>query len=124
MSTHAFRHLEREVLTDQQRARLFLDRCGRCHKCTRKIIAGERWYDEHLISLGNGGTNEWSNRVLTCCNCFHPKNAEDAKKLAKTRRIAVNTIIPLSQRQKRGPPMPGSKRSRFKKHMDGSVSRR
>ena len=122
--THAFRHEPRETLTDQERTKLFLDRKGVCHRCTRKIMGGEKWYDEHLISLGNGGTNEWNNRVLTCCNCFHPKNAEDAGKLAKTRRVAVAHIIPPSQRQKKGKPMPGTKRSGWRHRMDGTWERR
>lgn len=100
-ATHAFRHEPRQRLTDQQRARLFLERGGFCHRCTRKIMQGERWYDEHVQSLGNAGTNAWDNRALTCSNCFAPKNAEDAKKQAKGRAVATACIIPPSQRQKR-----------------------
>ena len=102
MSTHAFRHEPRSRLTDQQRAKLFLDHGGRCHRCTRKIRTGEKWYDEHVTSLENGGSNDIeTNRALTCCNCFHPKNAEDRAKAAKTRDIATSHIIPRSQRQKK-----------------------
>ncbi len=122
--THAFRHEPRQVLTDLQRAKLFLDRKGRCHRCTRKIMAGEKWYDEHDHSLGTGGGNEWQNRVLTCKNCFPLKNADDAKKLAKTRAVAVSHIIPPSQRQKKGRPMAGTFRSGWKKTFsDGWVKR-
>ena len=122
--THAFRHEKRERLTDQERTKLFLDRGGRCHRCTRKIVVGERWIDEHIIALENGGTNDWENRGLSCSNCFHPKNSEDATKAAKTRAVATSLIIPTDQRQTKGPPMPGSRRSKYKKHMDGRVSRR
>ncbi len=122
--THAFRHEPRKDLTDQQRARLFLDRKGRCHRCTRKIMAGETWYDEHLHSLGTGGGNEWENRFLTCKNCFPKKNADDAKKLAKSRAVAVAHVIPPSQRQKRGKPIPGTKRSGWRHKMDGTWERR
>lgn len=121
---HAFRHEQRSPLTDQQRTKLFLERGGRCHRCTRTIRPGERWYDEHVQSLGTGGGNAWENRDLTCQNCFPKKNAEDAKKLAKGRALAVAHIIPPGQRQKRGPPMPGSKRSQWKRRMDGTVERR
>ena len=124
MTTHAFRHEPRQVLTDHQRAKLFLERGGICHRCTVKITLGRRWYDEHLQSLGTGGTNAWDNRVLTCENCFHPKNSEDSKKLAKMRSTAVSNIIPPSQRQKKGRPIPGSKRSPYRKKIDGTVERR
>ena len=122
--THAFRHEARERLTDHERAKLFLDRKGVCHRCTCKIMGGKRWYDEHLISLASGGSNDWANRVLTCENCFHPKNADDAKKVAKIRRVAVANCIPPSQRQKKGRPMAGTKRSGWRKRMDGTVERR
>jgi 5-methylcytosine-specific restriction endonuclease McrA len=122
--THAFRHEPRQRLTDQQRARLFLERGGICHRCTAKIRQGRRWYDEHLIALENGGTNAWENRVLTCENCFAPKNAEDDKKAAKGRAVATACIIPPSQRQRKGRPMPGSRASGFRKRMDGTVERR
>lgn len=120
-TTHAFKHEPRERLTDQEKAKLFLERGGRCHRCTRRIRA-KRWYVEHVSSLSTGGSNAWENLALTCENCFPQKNAEDATKLAKGRAIAVACIIPPSQRQKKGPPIPGSKRSRFKKHIDGRVS--
>jgi 5-methylcytosine-specific restriction protein A len=122
--THAFRHEPRQDLTDQQRTKLFLEKKGRCHRCTRKIMSGEKWYDEHVHSLGTGGTNAWSNRDVTCCNCFHPKNAEDAKKLSKQRDIAVAHVIPPSQRQKKGKPLPGTKRSGWKKKLSGEWVRR
>lgn len=123
-AAHPWRHEKRQQLTDQQRARLFLERNGRCHRCTRKIMRGEKWYDEHVASLGNGGTNAWGNRDLTCVNCFKPKNAEDAKKQAKGRSVATAGIIPPSQRQRRGRPMMGSRASGWRKRMDGTVERR
>lgn len=119
-----FVHEKRKPLTDQERARLFLERGGRCHRCTRKIMRGEKWFDEHVHSLGTAGTNAWNNRALTCVNCFPEKNAEDAKKVAKGRSIAVNMIIPRSQRRSKGAPMPGSRKSLWKKKMDGTTERR
>ena len=123
-ATHAFRHEPRQSLTDRQRAQLFLERGSRCHRCGRKIMGGEKWYDEHVHSLGTGGTNAWANRDITCVNCFPEKNAEDAKKVAKGKDVAVACIIPPSQRQKKGRPIPGSKRSGLKKKMNGEVVRR
>lgn len=122
--SHAFETTPRKRLTDQQRAKLFLDHDGRCYICTRRIRPGEQWEDEHVQSLENGGSNDIENRRPVCKNCHAPKTAEDRKLAAKTRAVAVAHIIPPSQRQKRGPPIPGSKRSKFKRKMDGTIERR
>lgn len=98
---NAFVHEPRERLSDRERTRLFLEREGRCHRCTRKITAGETWIDEHLVALENGGSNEWSNRVLTCLFCKPAKDGEDHRKAAHAKRVAVKHVIPTKQRQKR-----------------------
>lgn len=59
------------------RIRVFDRKNGRCHRCTRKILAGETWTCEHLTALCNGGKNTESNLGVTCCNCLAEKNAED-----------------------------------------------
>ena len=46
----------REYLTDQAKARLFVERGGQCWKCTRKLRAGDKWIVEHVLALENGGT--------------------------------------------------------------------
>ena len=122
--THAFKHEPRVPLTDIERAKLFLEKDGRCHRCTRKIMLGETWYDEHVHSLGTGGTNKWGNRDVTCKNCFPIKNAEDATKVAKQRAVAVSLYVPTDQRQKRGRPMAGTKRSGWKHKVNGDWERR
>ena len=122
--THAFKHTPRERLTDQQRAKLFLDAGGRCYVCTRKIRPGETWEDEHENALETGGGNEIENRRVICQNCHKPKTVKDHKTAAKIRAVAVSHIIPNSQRQKKGRPMPGTKRSGWKKTFnDGWVRR-
>lgn len=83
----------RKPLSKKQRARLFLERGGRCHACRRKIRAGEKWIDEHYIALSNFGTNAWDNRCLTCYDCFVPKNRKDAKQGSKRRRIQKDNAI-------------------------------
>ena len=60
------------------RVRVF-ERCkGQCHRCTRKIMAGERWSIEHLIALANGGQHRETNMGISCPNCKPIKDAEDA----------------------------------------------
>lgn len=138
---------KRKRLSKLQRARLFLERNGRCHRCRRKIKAGERWIAEHFISLECGGTNAWDNWDLTCGGCFHPKNREDRKKASKGRRLReanakhaermAAKLIPIDVRGgmdggrpperpawPRGRPMAGSRSSAFKKKLSGRVERR
>ena len=122
--THAFRHIPRERLTDHERAELFLERDGRCHMCDRKLRSGDRWVAEHLQSLAAGGSNEWENWRITCEWCLPAKNAADAKVAAKIKRVAIAHVIPQSQRQKKSRPMPGSKRSGWKKTFSSGWVRR
>ena len=122
--THAFRHATRNRLTDHQRAQIFLDREGKCHVCERKLRSGDRWQLDHIIALEVGGTDAPDNLAPCCDWCHKGKTAEDHKKAAKGRAISVAHIIPPSQRQKKGRPIPGSKRSGFKKKMNGEVVRR
>lgn len=91
----------REYLTDQQKARLFVERGGQCWKCTRKLRPGDKWIVEHVLALENGGTNEWSNLDITCENCLPAKNAEDHGKAAKSRHVRTYHTVPNSQRDKR-----------------------
>lgn len=69
------------------RARVF-ERCnGRCHRCGRKINAGEKWTLEHLIAIINGGRNAESNLSVTCDWCLPVKNAEDVAIKAKSAKV-------------------------------------
>lgn len=121
---HAFTTNARQRLTDQDRARLFLERGGRCHKCKRKLGPADDWIVEHMLALENGGTNEWKNLDVTCEWCLPAKNAEDDKVAKKIRAVATNHIVPTSQRQKSGRPLPGTKASGIKKKMNGQVEKR
>lgn len=117
---NAFVTNERKSLTPQQKARLFLERGGKCHRCGRKLRSGDKWTDEHVIALQNAGTNVWDNRDITCDWCFKPKNAEDAKKAAKGRRVAVQTYVPRRERLSKKP-MPCGKNSPWKMKMDRTI---
>ena len=123
MTFNPWRHDDREYLTDAQKVELFMEKDGRCHRCTRKIRR-EKWYCEHLTALGLGGGNKKRNWAVTCANCFPEKNAEDAGKMAKMRAVAVSTYLPGNLKRGRWPPIPGSKRSKFRKRFDGTVERR
>lgn len=60
---------------------------GKCHKCARKIPAGEAWTCEHMIALINKGPNRESNLNITCGWCLPVKNAEDVAEKSKVARV-------------------------------------
>jgi 5-methylcytosine-specific restriction enzyme A len=75
------------------RARVFLAKGGRCHRCTRKVNASiEPWTCEHLIALVNDGENRESNLGVTCENCLPAKNAEDVAEKSKVARKRVKDM--------------------------------
>lgn len=76
-----------EPVPPRVRLRVYEAKLGRCHRCTRKILAGEKWTLEHLIAIENGGQNAETNLGLTCCNCLGAKNAEDAAEKSKVATI-------------------------------------
>lgn len=119
----AFTSNVRKRFTVHQKAQIFLAAEGRCHRCTRKLSSGDDWTVEHLVALQNGGTNDVSNMSITCSWCFRPKNAEDAKKAAKGRRVAVNTIVPRRERLSKTP-MPHGRYSKTKRKMNGQIVER
>lgn len=102
------------------RLRVFNREGGKCHKCTRKISAGENWTCEHVKALCNDGENRERNLACTCSNCLPQKNAADvAEKSAvyETRKRHLGLHKPKR-------PMPGSRASRWRKRMDGTTERR
>lgn len=68
------------------RLRVFERFDGRCHRCGRRVNAGEKWTLEHLVAIVNGGPNEEPNLTVTCGWCLPQKNAAD---VAEKARIAA-----------------------------------
>jgi len=114
----------RKPLTPTQRLALFERFRGICALCERKIEAGDPWIDEHLRALGLGGTNEPENRgpAHTACADLktHGKDG-DLARIAKAKRMKMRH---LGIRSRKGPPIPGSKDSPWKRKMDGTLVRR
>lgn len=97
--THAFHTNARKQLTPQQKAKLFLERGGRCHRCMRKLRTADVWIVEHLRALENGGTNDWENLTITCAWCFPKKNKDDDAIAKKTRHVATKHVVPTKERK-------------------------
>jgi len=110
----------RKPLTAKQRLKLFLEHEGVCCLCHNKIKTGEPWIDEHVQPLWLEGTNDWTNRAPAHMECARQKTAREAKARAKGRRVAEKHMG--ARKAKR--PMPGSRASKWKKRMDGTVEPR
>lgn len=97
------------------------ERCkGKCQGCGVSL-AGQAWDADHIVALTNGGKNRESNLQALGVRCCHrPKTKADMKlKWQISRKIRAHTGIKRARN-----PMPGSKRSPWKKRMDGTVERR
>lgn len=114
----------REKLTRKQFAALFLRQDGRCGNCDQRLeVKGGKpvCVDEHLNPLWRGGTNALENRELWCVPCTKPKTATEAGERAKGLNVRDKHI---GAKKRKGPPMPGSKDSKWKKPMRGDAVRR
>lgn len=102
------------------RLRVFERADGRCHRCNRKISSGEKWTLEHLTALINGGENREQNLSVTCDWCVSAKNAEDVAEKSQTykKKLSQHGI------KKSKSPVPGSRGTKWRRKMDGTVERR
>lgn len=93
---------------------------GKCHKCQRKINAGETWTCEHLKALINGGSNRETNLGITCNWCLPGKNAEDVAEKSKTYKRR-SKHLGLAKKKSR---WPTGKDTPWKSKIGGGVERR
>lgn len=100
-----------------------LDRSGgKCGSCRITLTPKTGIEYDHRIPDAVGGMNSVANCVPLCRNCHGSKTNTDVREIARTKRVRDKHTGALKKRQ--GKPMPGTKASGWKKHMDGSVSRR
>lgn len=105
---------KRTPLNQRQKEVLWERQNGLCAVCRTPLAPG-RFEDDHTLALIDGGTNELANRRLVHAPCHREKSIREHKANSKVKRLKYG-------RTRKGPPMPGSRNSKFKKHMDGSVS--
>lgn len=101
-----------------ERLKIFLAADGICHLCERKIAPGEPWHDEHVKAKGLGGSNDLKNRKPAHIDCHAGKTRRDVAIMRKADRQGKKH---LGLRARPRQVIPGSKNSRFKKKIDGSV---
>jgi 5-methylcytosine-specific restriction enzyme A len=114
----------RKALTPTQRLKMFEAHKGMCVLCGAKIHAGERWIDEHLAPLSQGGSNDLSNRGPAHEACADTKTFGKDGDLATAAKLKRIKMRHLGIHKPKGRPLPGSKASGLKRRMDGTVVRR
>ena len=116
------RSTQRPVFSTSFRLNLFLKRKGTCARCSQKIDAGKAWDIDHIIPLALGGTNETKNLQVLCRPCHRSKTSQsDIPRIAKTKRLKARHLGARSPSTRL---IPGSRRSPWKRKMDGSVVER
>lgn len=108
--------VDRRSFSFKKRAEICLRQSGKCG-CGEKLQPG-RYEIDHIAALIHGGSNDDDNLRAICLDCHKAKTRKDVQGRAHHDRIAAGG------KQRKGPPMPGSRDSGLKKHMDGTVSRR
>jgi len=90
---------------------------GRCEKCTSRLSVGKFQFD-HVIADAMGGEPTLKNCEVLCLACHGEKTAgSDIPAIAKVKRVRLRHI----GARRSASPMPGSRLSKWKRKMDGSV---
>lgn len=98
------------------KVRVFERHGGRCHISGRLIRAGEAWDCDHIVALCNGGEHRENNLAPALTAPHREKSRADVAQKATTyRKRAKHLGIRKPSR------FPGSRDSKFKKRIDGSV---
>ena len=80
---------KRKALTPKQRLKMFLQHEGVCVICKGRIDGvRERWIDEHIIALADGGTNDLENRGPAHEKCARKKTSSEAGTRSRHRKAA------------------------------------
>jgi 5-methylcytosine-specific restriction endonuclease McrA len=128
VKTEAYKWLlpaERKSLTPKQRETIFLREHGICHICGFLIdTVREEWEADHLIAYeltGKSGKDFLEEYKPAHIKCHDVKTADDMKIIVKNRNVRHKH---LGIKKKSKNPMPGSRNSRWKRRMDGTVEER
>ena len=112
----------RKKISNKERAEIFLNADGVCHLCKMTIRPGEDWDVSHPeTGLWAGGSDDRALLKPAHRKCHKPHTAEEATQRAKETRVRQKYIGAF---QKTGRPMPGSRRSKFKRKVNGETVRR
>lgn len=99
---------KRRHISARERMAIFIRAEGKCHICGSKIAPTQRWDVEHVIPRELEGTEAPMDENLQPAHqdCHKPKTAEDARHIAKAKRMRQRESgIARQARQK----IPGSR---------------
>lgn len=119
--TDDVRTTHRGRMSPSRRLRIYEAHKGLCCLCGLKIEAGQKWIVEHLRALELGGEDAESNMAPAHESCAIEKTRGDHHRAAKAKRVKARHI---GIRKRKGPPIPGSRDSGWKRKMDGTLIRR
>ncbi len=111
--------MTRRRLSPAERVAIFNRAGGNCHICGGRIGLAERWDVEHVIPLAMGGTEAKLDQNLQPAHaaCHAPKTVEDVGAIAKCKRREARHIGASPSRH----PLPGGRKSPWKKKLSGEV---
>lgn len=113
--------MTRQRLSTKQRVAVWIAGGGACHICGGEIFAGQAWEIEHVIPLAQGGADELANMRPAHPVCHREKTAQDAGDTARAKRREAKHLGAKAPSRR---PLPGGRRSPWKRLMDGTVVRR
>ena len=114
--------MKRKPRTPKQRLAICERHGWICHLTGIKIDpVRDRWEIDHIIPLTEGGSDDDDNLAPALASAHLEKTIERAPIGAACRRKMYKH---LGAKKKSGRPMAGTRRSRFKKKVDGTVERR
>ena len=118
MMTYDFPQPTKRVrFSDKVRAELFLRDGGVCGICGFKIWPGEGFEVEHTDPLWSGGSADPRDCKVVHPKCHRGKTSREATQRAKEARVRNKHIGAVRAKGT----LPGGKKSRLKKRMDGRV---
>lgn len=111
--------MSRRRMSTTRRARIFAAANGVCHICGEQIDGTrERWDADHVIPLEISGDDSDENLRPAHERCHRAKTAkEDAPAIAKCKRVAAKH----NGSSKPKGTLPGSRNSKWKRKVDGTV---
>ena len=113
--------MSRRPMTRSRKVRIFEVAGGICHICGSKIDGvRERWDAEHVIPLAAGGDDDDDNLRPAHVACHRGKTTEDAKVIAKTKRVRAKHMGAAPKRSR----FATSRTGAWKAKVGGQVERR
>ncbi len=109
--------MKRRSISSMRRLKILEAANNHCHICALRIDSGQLWDVEHVRPLALGGLDDDHNLAPAHRHCHAPKTVEDIGRISKAKRQAAKHVGASQSRN----PMPGSKRSKWKRKMDGTT---